>query len=431
MARFQAGEPNGVAVQQLEVLVRTALFKPANALIGFLLQQAAERADGAYQPKQGDHWKGRLPLDVQGMFGHFQIWRDYYYNGKSQGYHPADTALGLEGAYTPALARLMCLEGAEEESFDQAEAHLRETGGIGVAARQIHRVVQRVGPAAVAWQARDSQPATEPVPVMYVSADGTGVPMRPAELVGRQGKQPDGTAKTRLAYLGCVFTQHGRDAQGHPLRDYQSTTYVVSFDTSEAFGLLLRREALRRGSAKAQQLVLLVDGAASLETVGRLNFPGAIQIVDFYHAMEHVGAVLEALWGKDHPATKKQRGKWAKLLLQDGVEKMIGQARQLAGAPPCRAKVEQALGYFVRNVARMQYGTFRQRGYFIGSGVIEAGCKTVIGMRCKQSGMRWSEPGAENILTFRCLKHSHRLDSFWKERLNQHAARNDALPLAA
>lgn len=93
--------------------------------------------------------------------------------------------------------------------------------------------------------------------------------------------------------------------------------------------------------------------------------------------------------------------------------------------------VEEALGYFVRNVSRMQDGTFRAAGYFIGSGVVEAGCKTVIGGRCKQSGVFWSESGAENILALRCIHSSRRLDEFWKDRLNDHAARNDCLPLAA
>lgn len=79
----------------------------------------------------------------------------------------------------------------------------------------------------------------------------------------------------------------------------------------------------------------------------------------------------------------------------------------------------------------MQYGTFRKAGYFIGSGVIEAGCKTVIGSRCKQSGMRWSEKGAENVIALRCVRSSRQWHNFWKGRANEHAARNDALPLAA
>jgi hypothetical protein len=98
---------------------------------------------------------------------------------------------------------------------------------------------------------------------------------------------------------------------------------------------------------------------------------------------------------------------------------------------PHAAAVEEKLAYFVNNVPRMQYGTFRQRGFFIGSGVVAAGCKTVIGAGCKQSGMFWGEPGAENILALRCIHSSRRLDCFWKERLNAHAARNGGLPLAA
>ena len=138
MARFQAAEPNGVAVQQLEVLIRTAIFKPANALVGFLLQAATDRIDAAYQPKPGQHRKARQSLQVNGIFGSFPLRRDYYYHeGKRQGHYPADAALGLEGDNTPALARLMCLEGADEKSFQKAEEHLRETGGIDVSGRQI------------------------------------------------------------------------------------------------------------------------------------------------------------------------------------------------------------------------------------------------------------------------------------------------------
>jgi hypothetical protein len=184
--------------------------------------------------------------------------------------------------------------------------------------------------------------------------------------------------------------------------------------------------------ALAVQVILLIDGATGLANMGRLCFSTAIQIVDFYHALEHAGKVLEALLGsKEHPDYKARLGRWAKRLLKDDVEKLIAEARQECAAKPRAEAVEKELGYFVNNVARMQYGTFRRQGFFIGSGVIEAGCKTVIGSRCKQSGMFWGEPGAENILAFRCIHASRRLDEFWKERLNAHAAHNDCLQLAA
>ena len=183
MARFQAGQPNGVAVQELEVLVRTAVFKSANLMVGWLLQNAADQIDAAYQPKPGQHSKGRASTRIDGMFGSFPLERDYYYHeGKKQGHYPADAALGLESGYTPALARLMCLEGADESSYQKAEQHLAETGGIHVCGRQIQRLVQRVGAAAQQWQEREAKPGGTTAPIMYVSADGTGVPLRKEEL---------------------------------------------------------------------------------------------------------------------------------------------------------------------------------------------------------------------------------------------------------
>jgi Uncharacterised protein family (UPF0236) len=436
MARFEATEPNGVVVQQLEGLVRTAIFKPATALVGDLLQGAADRIDRAYDPKPGQQRKGREPLTVHCIFGSFKLQRDYYYHeGKKQGHYPADAALGLEQGNTPALARLVCLEGADETSYQKAENHLRETGGIDVSARQIQRLVQPVGAAAQNWQQREAQkpePGSQAVPIMYLSGDASGVPMRKEELEGRRGKQPDGSAKTRMAYLGCVFTQHKRDEEGHPIRDHESTTYVSSFGSIDEFGPLLRQEAIRRGLPLAMQVILLIDGAAALANMGRDCFGAAIQIVDFYHALEHAGKVLLALLGsKEHPDYKRRLRLWAKQLLKDQVEKLIAQMRlECAGKPQAEA-VEKQLGYFVNNVARMQYGSFRRQGFFIGSGVVEAGCKTIIGSRCKQSGMFWGEPGAENILALRCIHASRRLDQFWKERLNNHVARNDSLPIAA
>lgn len=432
MAHFQGQAPNGQRVQELELLVRTALFKSASALVGLLVQQAAQRADAAYQPKSGEQRKSRETLQVQCLFGSFTLARDYYYHGgKHQGHYPADAALGLEVGYTPALARLICLEGADEPGYEKAQRHLAVTGGIEVSARQIQRVVQRVGQEAQAWQQREARPGRCDAPIMYVSGDGTGVPMRRKELAGRQGKQPDGSAKTRQVYLGCVFTQHRTDEKGHPVRDYESTTYVSSFQSIDQFGPCLRQEAIRRGMGQAGKVVLLIDGAPGLENMGKDCFKDSVQIVDFYHALEHVGRVLDALLGKNHPDHKARQGRWARRLLKDKVESLIRETRQACLGQAQASAVEEELGYFERNIRRMQYGTFRAAGYFIGSGVVEAGCKTVIGARCKQSGMFWSLLGAENVLALRCIHSSRRLDQFWKHRLNHHAKRNDALMLSA
>jgi hypothetical protein len=175
MARLGGQTPHGQLVQELERLIRPAVFKPANSLVGSLLQGAVDRIDEAYAPKPGEQRRGRPRLQVQGLFGSFELARDYYYHpGKEQGHFPADAALGLEVGYTPALARLMCWEGADETGCQKAEQHLAETGGIHVSARQIQRVAQRVGQEAQVWQERPAQPARCDAPVMYVSGDGTG-----------------------------------------------------------------------------------------------------------------------------------------------------------------------------------------------------------------------------------------------------------------
>lgn len=423
-------------VQKLEGLLRTALFKPATALVAFLLQAAAEQIDTAYQPKPGEQRKGREPMTVDCIFGSFVLQRDYYHHpGKRIGHYPADAALGVEGGKTPALLRLVCLEGADEASYQKAEEHLRETGGINISARQIQRTVQQIGVGAQQWQRREAlQPLSEckPAPILYVSGDATGLPMRKEELAGRKGKQPDGSAKTRSAYLGCVFTQHQRDEKGHPVRDYESTTYVSGMNGIEEFGPMLRQEAIRRNMGQAGRVVLLMDGAPGLEKMGQLNFSDATQIVDFWHGADHAGKVVEALLGsKEHPQYQTQRSRWVRRLLGNGVENLIKEARQECAGQANEQAVEDALAYFVHNVPRMQYRTFRREGLFIGSGVIEAGCKTVIGARCKQSGMFWGKPGAQNVLALRCIRASRRLDAFWKDRLNTQAARNDCLPMAA
>lgn len=430
IARFESS--GGPSVQELETLLRLALFKPAAELLQHLLQARADQIDAACQPKPGWHRKGRQQLEAQSIFGSFVLWRDYYYHPlKKQGHFPSDAGLGLEGCLTPALARLACLESIDEPSFEKAEKHLKETGGIEVPARQLQRLAALIGPDAEKWQERQTPPEECDATVLYVCADGTGVRMRPEELAGRKGKQEDGSSKTRQAYLGGVFTQHKRDEKGRPIRDHDSTTYIATFGNVQDLGVLLRKEAVRRGSGTAKKIVLLMDGALGLEKQGELNFPNCLQIVDFYHAMQHLKELKETLWGKETPRFKKHYKEGRKLLLKDGVQKIIDRAKKASKGKPVKEAVDKALNYFEHNVKRMQYGTFRKEGYFIGSGVIEAGCKTVIGARCKQSGMFWTERGAENILALRCIDQSRQWNHFWKNRAAAHSARNTTLSFSA
>lgn len=416
---FQAQAPS---LLEWEQHFRQALLAVGQKLFGPLLQQRVDQIDHQFQPRPGQRLVGRRPLEVATLFGTVSARRDYYI-GEQGGHCPADAALGLEGSATPALARLIS-RAAAQQPYGMASRDLAEYGAIQADERQIQRVVQRIAPAVDPWVAA-LPPDPKAVPVLYVSCDGTGTPMRAQELKGRRGKQPDGTAKTREVKLGAVFTQHRTDKEGHPVRDYESTSYVASYAPAAQFSLLLRAEARRRGVACAAQVIFLSDGAAWAEEIAGQCFAGCVSILDFYHACERLHKLAEALGGSK-PTERASR--WKKLLLKDRVATVISQARQLlAQGAQEPALVEEQLSFLERHHGRMNYGTYRRHGWFIGSGVVEAGCRTVVGKRLKQSGMFWSESGATSVLNFRTLLLSGRFDAFWTGRANAHAARNDAL----
>ena len=410
---------------QMENAFRQLLLQAGQDIFGPLLQERVDQIDAAYQAPPQLRRHGRREFQIATLFGPVTVMRDYYV-GPQGGHCPADAALGLEGSATPALARLVC-RAAAQQPYAAASADLAQYGSIQVDERQIQRLVQHIGPACQPWLA--ALPSTaKSVPVLYVSCDGTGAPMRREELQGRKGRQEDGTAKTREIKLGAVFTQHKTDEQGHPMRDYDSTTYVASFQSADAFGLLLRDEARRRALGAARQVIFLSDGAAWTEEIARQCFPAAVSILDFYHAAQRIHHLADLLGPAD---SAKQASRWIKLLLRDQVGKVIAQARVLVASKKTFSDPEDNLGFLERHQHRMRYGSYRKKGWFIGSGVIEAGCKTVVGKRLKQSGMFWSESGATCVLNFRTLLLSNRFDEFWKHRHNHHAAKNDALPFAA
>ncbi len=373
---------------QMESVFRQLLLQAGVEIFGPLLQQRVDQIDAAYQPKPQLRRHGRRPLRVATLFGEVSLLRDYYH-GPEGGHCPADAALGLEGSATPALARLVC-RAAAQQPYAAASRDLAEYGAISIDERQIQRVVQQIGPACEPWLA--SLPSSaKAVPIVYVTCDGTGTPMRKDELQGRRGRQEDGSAKTREVKLGAVFTQHQVDEKGRPMRDHDSTTYVASLQSVDSFALLLRDEARRRAVGAAQQVIFLSDGAAWAEETARQCFAG----------------------------------------VKDQVGKVICQAKALQDSSPEVRDPDDNLGFLERHQHRMQYGSYRKKGWFIGSGVIEAGCKNVVGKRLKQSGMFWSESGATCVLNFRTLLLSCRFDAFWQDRHNAHAARNDCLPFAA
>ncbi len=406
---------------------RDLIFQSAGRLLQPVVQALVDQFDASFQPGPRQRLVERRHLEITGLFGAMHLFRDYYWDGQ-QGHCPADAALALEGAYTPALSRMM-YRAAAKNSYTEASGDLFEYAGVKVCDRQIQRLVQTVAPAVEPWlrTVRDQGQTA----LMYVSADGTGVPMRKEALAGRKGKQANGSAKTREAKLGCVFLQTEVDAEGHPVRKEASTSYVGSLEGALEFGLRLRQEAQRRGMAEATKVIFIGDGAGWVWELARVNFPAAILILDFYHALQHVHGLVEALWGKESPEGKKRIKRWKGWMLKNKTAEIIQQAQAELASALDTDKAQKEIGYLQNNLERMNYGTYRKAGYFIGSGVVEAGCKTVIGKRMKCSGMFWSEVGGQGMLDLRCAFLSNRLDPFCHARATDHVARNDPLKLAA
>lgn len=341
-----------------------------------------------------------------------------YYRGPQGGRYPLDEALGLHDQYTPAVAQLMCWAGAMDGSFALASETLARFAGLAIPGRQVQRVVNAFGPQAATWMHdRDSKAPPAPIEVLNIQTDMTGIPARPEELKDIKGKQPDGSAKTRQIKLGCVFTQ-SRDAQGRPERDPFSSTYLAAFCDRTDFASLLWAEALKRGYATARKTVIIGDGAEWIWNLVADRFKDAVQIVDFYHACEHLHALCQVL-EPDEVRAKALFNAWRKRLKNNGLPRLLQEvaSRRPALSATTRKAVDAQLSYFQTNAARMTYRTFRRQGYFIGSGAIEGACRHIVAQRTKLSGMRWLCSGAENVLAFRCLIKSNLFDAYCNQQL--------------
>ena len=352
--------------------------------------------------------------------------RAYYHCPSCEsGLLPKDRELDIVGtSLSPGVRRMIGRVGAKEP-FEQGRGDLEELAGVVVKTKQVARVSQRQGTQIEAlWrQEREAilsgkvAPLAPAVPKLYIAIDGTGVPVVPRETAGRRGKDASGKAKTREAKVGCVFTQTKQDAEGYPLRDEGSTTYVGAIETAEEFGPCIYAEAVRRGLRQAQKVIVLGDGGVWIWGIATMYFPFATQIVDLYHAREHLADLGKIVYG---PVSEKAR-EWAaarKTELDEGdVEAVVTAMKRLRPKQPnVSEEIRKAIAYFQTNKERMRYAEFRRQGLFVGSGVVEAGCKSVIGLRLKQSGMRWTVEGANAIIALRCCQLSGRWEEFWESR---------------
>jgi hypothetical protein len=372
------------------------------------------------EPQDDEQDYGQRPKQVLCLLGWITLRRTYLYSPQQQaGRYPLDAALGLVESYSPEVARLMCRSAALAGSYQAASQDLLTYAGLAIDACQIQRMITQMAPCLTRWR-EGQQPVFNPTAgdIFCISADGTGAPMRRKHLKGRKGKR--GRARTREVKVGTVFTHRQPDQPDQrPERDHDSTTYIADIVSAQKFGTRLRAEARRRGLGKAKIIVFIGDGAAWVWRLARINFPTAICILDYYHACEHLNLLAQALYGEGSALAKQRYRRWRKALLKDKIMEVIAEAKtDLPTHGKAHQLAKKQLGYLTRNHSRMLYQTFRQQGLFIGSGVVEAACKTVVGQRLKQSGMLWSLKGASLLLAVRCALLSGWFDSYWKHHSN-------------
>ena len=353
--------------------------------------------------------------------------RAYYHCAAcTSGVFPRDRALGIvDASLSPAVTRMTGLVGAMV-SFEEGRELLGDLAGVRMTTKQVERVAEALG-AEIAQDEREYAvpPGQDEVvaPTLYLGMDGTGVPIRKQELVGRAGKQADGTAKTREVKLCTVWSAEGRDPeQGTPVRDEGSVSYSAAIesaaqrDVDEApsvFAARVEREAKRRGFDRAIRQAVLGDGAPWIWNIADEQFPDAVQIVDLFHAKQHLSDVGKAIYG---PTSERSR-QWGRQRhdeLDEGrLDALLHALRTHAAA---HDEARKCVDYAERNRHRMRYPEFRAKGLCTSTGVVEAGCKVAIGTRLKRAGMHWTVRGANAIIALRCAKLSGRFEDFWERR---------------
>ena len=419
-------------MEAAEQVLRAGLLKLGGSMLEQLL--AADRGHrGPRVPCGQGHeagFAGYRDKSFDTALGLVTVPRAWYHCAEcGHGLAPRDAELGVAGtSMSPGLAAMNDLAAAAVP-FAQASGLLENLAGIRLTAKRAERAAEASGAAAAAAgrerarliAARKLVPLPpSPLPdKLYAAIDGTGVPMTSRETAGRQGKGEDGRARTREVKLAVFFTQDKLDADGYPVRDRDSTSVIATFEPAATFGNLVKAEGIRRGADHVRQLTVLGDGAAWIWGIATDKFPGATQIVDLYHAREHLHALTRSL----EFMLLDRKDEWLAARLDDldygdidGIEAAVREY-PLEGVK--KNETEKELGYFLNNAPRMRYHWFRSRGLFVGSGVVESGCKAVIGQRLKLSGMRWTVAGAGAITTLRCQQASRPEDRIWLARHNQ------------
>lgn len=417
-------------LEATEMAMRSALHRAGAAALSQLLEfpvpDEEERTLPCSCGEQAHYRELRSKLVLTAL-GWVEVLRPYYLCAHcGRGQFPVDVELDIENTeFSPGVRRMQAKVG-HEAPFDDGREQMKILAGLEVTTKSVERTAEAIGSDIAQREQAEIQRALQldlpvivgkPIRIIYVQMDGTGIPVVKKETAGRQGKVEGQPAHTRECKLGCVFTQTTWDKEGYAIRDPDSTTYTGAIETAEEFGRRMYAEASRRGWSRALLKVVMGDGAEWIWNIAELHFPGAIQIVDLYHARQHLWDVARKLCPNDEAKQKAWMKMHQKLLDRGKIEKLVSALRAIKSEnAEIAEKVRTEADYFERNRERMRYPKFRRQHLFVGSGVIEAGCRTVIAARLKRSGMFWTVRGANAIVALRCCQLNGEFENYWEGR---------------
>ena len=415
-------------MEALETAIRSAMHQAGATALSQLLHcepPGPDQRQRACSCGHTAHYRELRSRRILTVVGEVELVRPYYLCSHCpQGQFPFDAELDIENQrLSPGVRRMLSVVGSEAP-FDHGRQQMKLLAGLEVTTKAVERTAEAIGEDIRTRQQQQIQQTMQldlpvivgkPIPILYVQMDGTGIPVSKTERT--ESKVEGQPARTREVKLGCVFTQTTYDQDGFAIRDPDSTTYTGAVETAEQFGKRLYSEAQYRGWNRAIKKVIMGDGAEWIWNLADLHFPGAIQIVDLFHARQHLWDTARLLY----PGEDAHQRQWIlrhQPKLDGGkIEKLVGYLRSMQAASPELTEIlHKAAEYFERNAERMRYPEFRRQHLFVGSGVIEAGCKTVIGSRLKQSGMFWTVRGANAIIALRCCRLSGRFEDYWEAR---------------
>jgi hypothetical protein len=417
-----------IDLESFELALRTAMYQTGAAVLSDLLCYDAPPPEQRTRPcpcGQTATYRELRSRILLTAVGKVQLTRPWYLCPYChQGQFPADREWDVENKeLSPGVRRMLALVG-QAAPFDHGREQMKLLAGLEVTTKAVERTAEAVGADIATQEQQNIHQAMQlylpvivgkPIPIFYIQMDGTGVPVTKAER--RKGKVEGQPAHTREVKLGCIFTQSSCDKEGYALRDPDSTTYTGAIETAAEFGQRLYAEAQNRGLSRALKKVIMGDGAEWIWNLADLHFPGALQIVDLFHARQHLWELARLLYPGEDAHQRQWIMRHQPKLDEGQIQKLVRFLRSLRpSSPEVAEKILQQADYFKKNAERMRYPEFRRQRLFVGSGVIEAGCKTVIGSRLKQSGMFWTVRGANAIVALRCCHLNGRIENYWEGR---------------